>query len=352
MNQDCLKILNDEEKVKHSMYGVDSTFSIESGKYKIPMQLRICFGCFTKSFTESREATIRVRMYKKPIPNNSNGYKIISVTPFTLEEIVSYLNDIRKIMPFEFDIVEDEGPECLDTLCPAALNIKNNSSEESKHFYDITYHIDGPHIAHMFILAMQRFLYADSFYLALAMKIKNGNFGFENTNIFNILNCVLSTVDSDDHGGDMHHFDYSNFLLLMDSKTLNKIFISAEKAAKKNGDSHCADMYSVLGTCTVSIPHPKRQAAHKLTCDIQRRLLGLAEDSDSQSKKMIDDAIDDIVFNLTALREATYSDSTRKRMESMINNDRYYSYDNTYPSGDNLDTKTGVKMLNPKYLKD
>lgn len=351
MNQDCLKILNDQEKMKRSTYGVDSTFSIESEKYKIPMQQRICFGCFTKSFAGSREATIRVRMYKKPIRNELNGYKLISVTPFTLDEIVSYLNDIRKIMPFEFDIVEDEGPECLDALSPAALNIKNNRDEELRHFYDITYHINGPHIAHMFILAMQRFLYADSFYLALAMKIKNGNFGFENTNMFNILNCVLSTIDSEDHGGDMHHFNYSRFLMLMDSKTLNKIFISAEKVAKQNGDSRCADMYSVLGTCTISMRY-KCQAAHKLKYNAVRYLLGLVEDSDSQSKKMIDDAIGDIVFNLTALREATYSDSTRKRIESMIDNERYYDYDNTYPNRANLDTTTGIKMLNPKYLKD
>lgn len=243
MDKEYLKVIDDVNSC--SRKGVNSTFSCH-GDINIPMGERICFGSFTKYFNREKTEDITVRMFKKPFKDEDrNRYSCsFGVTPFTTDEIIQYLNDLRKIFPFEFEIKEHEVNEINNSfrVFPNNGNIKRDA-------IDVTYHISGPHIAFMFILSLQRFLYAhtDNYALALALEIKNGDYGFEKMNLFNILNCTISTIttSSDSRGGDMFHFDSSYFLHLYNSKDLQEMLLAREKIANEHKHG-CIDLHDSM----------------------------------------------------------------------------------------------------------
>lgn len=238
MDKEYLKIIDDVNSC--SRKGVNSTFSCH-GDINIPMGERICFGSFTKYFNSKKTEDITVRMFKKPLKDeNRNGINCsYGVTPFTTDEIIQYLNDLRKIFPFEFEVKEHEVNEIERSfrVFPDNGNIKRDA-------IDVTYHINGPHIAFMFILSLQRFLYAhaDNYALALALEIKNGDYGFEKMNLFNILNCTISTISNGSRNGDMFHFDSDYFLHLYNPKDLQEMLLAREEIANEHKDG-CIDLY-------------------------------------------------------------------------------------------------------------
>ena len=219
--------------------GVNSIFSC-NGDFSLPLQLRICFGQFTKSFTGDKTVDVTVRMFRQPEMSPSgmcaNAY---AVTPFTNDEIIQYLNDLRKIFPFEFELNES-------TAAPGNSNysVFPERLSRKRECIDVTYHISGPHIAFMFILSLQRFLYAwpDCYPLALAFDIKNGDYGFKKMNLFNILNCVISTLAGGSRGGDMFHFNCSRFMYLYNSVDLREMLLAREAKAREYSNA-CIDLY-------------------------------------------------------------------------------------------------------------
>lgn len=283
MNKDYLKLVDSLPSTNH---GVDSTFSC-SGDNDFPMQTRICFGVFTKSFTCKRKVDITVRMFKD-IRMQGTYRTSKGLTPFTCDEIIQYLNDLRKIFPFEFEVQEKE-----ITDNPFECLMFSNRLKNKTHVIDVTYHIDGPHIAYMFILSLQRFLYAfgDVYYLALAFEIKNGGYGFEKMNLFNILNCVISTVHCRFMGGDMYHLNPERFVYLLNSKDFRDMLLAREKMAQEQR-SACADLYQ-------SMPYINDSRLERMPINGAYRFPGFRDGQEDELKKIIEK----ITSNLKVLRE-------------------------------------------------
>lgn len=284
--------------------GVDSIFSI-SGDTILPMSKRICFGVFTKGFHSPKKCDITVRLFHEVKPDT----KFFGVTPFELDEIIEYLNDLKKIFPFEFSIKETT----CETQYPGTIDGYAPFSNKKFGCYDITYSIDGPHIQYMFILTMQRFLYArfDCYYLAVAMKIKHEFEEFNKMNLFNILNCVISTISPGGRGGDMFHFDAEHFCYLWSSSALRDYLLQREEKAKNvkgYGTHGVADLYSCMIYCT-----DKRLQRAPLANEKIYKFHGIEPTTEENSdfKK----TISIITSNLDILREYNgYSDLGKKRI--------------------------------------
>ena len=304
--------------------GVDSIFSV-SGDTMLPMMRRICFGQFTKYFHKAQKCDITVRLFPEIKPDTP----FYGVTPFELEEIIEYLNDLKKIFPFEFNIKEST---CKSQNAGQVEEYIPFDKGELK-CYEITYSIDGPHIEHMFVLTMQRFLYArtDCYYLALALKIRHDFEEFKKMNLFNILNCVISTISPNSRGGDMFHFDAHNFCHLWSSSHLREHLLKMEETAqdeKKYGVNGVADLYSCMVYC-----RDTRLQRASLDLSEAGRFFGLQPNTSNAKNEYFDRMISSIVSNLRILREYNgYSELGKKkfedieRLEQSMNCDRMNFY--------------------------
>lgn len=310
--------------------GVDSIFSI-SGDSALPMAKRICFGSFTKGFHSPRKCDITVRLFHEIKPDT----RFFGVTPFELDEIVQYLNDLKKIFPFEFSIKETT---CTSQM-PGAIEAYYPFKENEIKCYDITYSIDGPHIQYMFILTMQRFLYArfDCYFLAVALKIKNEFEEFQKMNLFNILNCVIATTSPGNRGGDMFHFDAEHFCYLWSSPTLREYLLKMEEKAsdaEQYGTQGVADLHSCMVYC-----HDSRLREYPLANSDILHFHGI--EPDTEGSNYFKNTLDIIVSNLRILREYNgYSELGKQRisaienMERSMNSSRMNFYSDDRASGD------------------
>lgn len=277
--------------------GVNSIFSC-TGDFTLPLQLRICFGQFTKHFTGDKTVDVMVRMFREPEKTGGCYTNAYAITPFTNDEIIQYLNDLRKIFPFEFELNES-------IAAPGNNNYRvfPERISQKRECIDVTYHISGPHIVFMFILSLQRFLYAwpDSYPLALAFDIKNGGYGFDKMNLFNILNCAISTLAGGSRGGDMFHFNCSRFMYLYNSVDLREMLLAREAKAKDYGNA-CIDLYYSM--IYVDNPNLKRLGIGNWT-----NFLGYTDCSYT-----LEDIIKTIIGNLTELRKYNgFSEEARRR---------------------------------------
>lgn len=308
--------------------GVDSIFSI-SGDTMLPMLKRICFGSFTKCFHSPKKCDITVRLFRDVKPDT----RFFGVTPFELEEIIEYLNDLKKIFPFEFNIKETT----CNSQYPGGIEAYAPFNNKVLNCYDITYSIDGPHIQYMFILTMQRFLYAkfDCYYLAVAMKIKHEFEEFKKMNLFNILNCVISTISPSSRGGDMFHFDAEHFCYLWSSSVLRDYLLQREEKAKDiraYGTNGVADLYS----CMVYCPDKRLKRTPFSNGEIiQFHGIGPGTEGSDYFKE----AVSVIVSNLTILREYNgYSDLGKKRLAKIETMAKY-----VYSDSANFYSEDGVQ---------
>lgn len=290
---------------------VNSIFSV-SGDVQYVMDLRGCFGCFTKAFNSTKKCDVTVRMY----PYDKDVKKLFAITPFDTDEIIEYLENLKKIFPFEFKINEGEDSR--------NWNYYMVFSDGKKKCYNITYSIDGPHIAYMFILTMQRFLYAkdDCIYLALAFELKRRYEEFKKMNFFNILTCVLSTIYARNRGGDMFYFSPSRFSYLWSSQRLRSHLLIKEEKSQETveyGYKGVADLYSCNVYCNDSRlrRHQMEYPAHLL----------LKENEESLIK-----VLETVASNLRVLREYNgYSGALSKEKEKAITNNEYEVISNFYP---------------------
>lgn len=290
MNPSYLDIVRGLTQTQH---GVNSIWGC-SGDHNIPIGQRVCFGSLTKSFNSEKTIDITVIMPKK-VYNTKSYATSYGLTPFTFDEIVQYLNDLKKIFPFEFDLVEEKRvPETSDNSGIHPFPFGKAGDEVD--CFNVTYHISGPHIAFMFILSLQRFLYAfgDSFYLAVALEIKNGGYGYEKMNLFNILNCVISTTSDRTNGGDMYHIYSREFSYLWNSVDLRNMLISRETLAKESSGGS-ADLYSSMIYCYDS-------RLRKYAVPNQYFFPGWKDHFDGK-KGLLDDVIKTVTDNLKILRE-------------------------------------------------
>lgn len=326
MNKEYLK------EVRNKVYdgGVDSIFEVSGGtSLNMPMAKRICFGSFTKYFHESHKCDITVRMF--PDPPQVGGF--FGVTPFDLTEIVEYLEDLKKIFPFEFKIKE--------TSCTSKYDSNNEYNlflDGGHKCYDVTYSIDGPHVAFMFILTLQRFLYAkaDCYFLAVALKVKHEFEEFKKMNLYNILNCTISTLHVQDRGGDMFHIDPGRFSYLWSSATLRDHLLKMEEKAQKEtycGAPGVADVYYSNVYC-----QDNRLKRYNVTYNQCTAFWGF-HDSEADKKAMAA-IMGTIASNLRILREYNgFSELGKKRITAITNrqNDIGSNEFNYYPGYSELE---------------
>lgn len=321
MNKEFLKLIPAINSCGNR--GVNSIFSC-TGDFSLPLQLRICFGQFTKYFTDEKTVDVTVRMFREPekLATKEIYTNAYAITPFTNDEIIQYLNDLRKIFPFEFELNESIAAPGNDSygVFPERLSRKRNC-------LDVTYHISGPHIAFMFILSLQRFLYAlpDSYPLALAFDIKNGGYGFEKMNLFNILNCTISTLSWGSRGGDMFHFDCTRFMYLYNSVDLREMLLAREAKAREHGNA-CIDLYYSM----IYVDNPKL-----------RRLgvgnWGTYPGYYATCKYSLEEIIKAITDNLTELRKYNgFSEEARHRRDLIEERKTKVNSDHCNFYGDNL----------------
>jgi len=332
MNKEFLKLIPAINSCSNR--GVNSIFSC-TGDFTLPLSLRICFGQFTKYFTGEKTVDVTVRMFREPEKSmNSESYtNAYAITPFTNDEIIQYLNDLRKIFPFEFELNES-------TVAPGNgdYRVFPERLSRKRECIDVTYHISGPHIAFMFILSLQRFLYAwpDSYPLSLAFDIKNGGYGFEKMNLFNILNCTISTLAGGSRGGDMFHFNCSRFMYLYNSVDLREMLLAREAKARDYGNA-CIDLYYSM--IYVGDKNLKRLGIGNWT-----GYPGYLKTTCSYSLEEIIKAITD---NLTELRKYNgFSEEARRRRALMEERKKEVSSDhcNFYHNNSEQDPASRLKV--------
>lgn len=301
MNKDYIKRVT-----SGSNYGdVSSIFSV-SGDVKYPMEVRGCFGTFTKAFNSPKKCDVTVRMF----PYDDSVKQFTAITPFDTEEMIEYLENLKRIFPFEFKIDES----CAAFRDPDYYMV---FSGDKRKCYNITYSMEGPHIAYMFLLTMQRFLYAkgECLYLALAFEFKRRYKEFEKMNLFNILSCVISTVSGRERGGDMFYFNPRYFSYLWSSERLREHLLAKEEKSRKEhnyGADGVADLYS----CNIYCGDRRLKCCP--TNDIACLLL------EEQEKRLVN-ALDVVAANLRVLREYNgySSELAKKKDDAIVENERY-----------------------------
>ena len=293
-------------------YGdVSSLFSV-SGDVTHCMELRGCFGAFTKAFNSPKKCDVTVRMF----PYDKDFTSLTAVTPFDTDEIIEYLENLKRIFPFEFKINENE--EVM-----RGYNYYTVFSGSKKKCYNITYSMDGPHIAYMFLLTMQRFLYAkgDCVYLALAFELKRRYEEFKKMNLFNVLTCVISTVYGTDRDGDMFYFNPSGFSYLWSSERLREHLLAKEENSQK-GSMYSAPGVTDLYNCNVYC-RDSRLRRHTTSTPIFLLL--------DKNKKELDATLEIVAANLRVLREYNgYSGELAEAKEKAIMRNREYTCSNYY----------------------
>lgn len=302
-------------------YGdVSSLFSV-SGDVTHCMEMRGCFGAFTKNFNSPKKCDVTVRMF----PYDKDCKQLTAITPFDTDEIIEYLENLKRIFPFEFKINENE--EVM-----RGYDFYTVFSGNKKKCYDITYSMDGPHIAYMFLLTMQRFLYAkdDCMYLALAFELKRRYEEFKKMNLFNILTCVLSTIIGNDRGGDMFYFNPSRFSYLWSSERLREHLLAKEELSRKSkrySSPGVADLYSCNVYCDDS-----RLQRHRSSYPAQLLL--------DKNKEELDTTLSIVAANLRILREYNgYSGERAEQREKAIARNRNTENSNYY------EERTGTKVM-------
>ena len=307
MNKDYIKRIT-----SGSYYGdVSSIFSV-SGDVKYPMEIRGCFGAFTKAFNAPKKCDVTVRMF----PYDDSVKQLTAITPFDTEEIIEYLENLKRIFPFEFQI--DEGRDAQRD--PDYYMV---FSGDKRKCYNITYSMEGPHIAYMFLLTMQRFLYAkdECLYLALAFELKRRYKEFEKMNLFNVLTCVISTVSGRERGGDMFYFNPRYFSYLWSSERLREHLLAKEEKSRKEheyGADGVADLYSCNIYC----------GDKRLKCCPNNNIPSLFLDD---REKQLASALDVVAANLRVLREYNgYTGELAKKRDAAITENERYVDNNFY----------------------
>lgn len=284
---------------------VSSIFAV-SGDINHHMELRGCFGTFTKNFHSPKKCDVTVRMF----PYVTEIEQLTAVTPFSMEEIIEYLENLKRIFPFEFKI--DEGEEYLRGGYQYVVFSGNKNK-----CYHITYSMEGPHIAYMFLLTMQRFLYGmgDCNYLGIAFELKRRYEEFKKMNLFNVLSCVISTLYGHDRGGDMFYFNPQYFSYLWSSDRLrDHLLLKEEKSSKEGhyGQPGVADLYSCNVYCSDS-----RLRRYEGRYD--NRYGGAANYLLEKNEKTLNEALEVIAANLRVLREYNgYTSDLAKKKDNAI----------------------------------
>lgn len=157
------------------------------------MQSEVCFAAVFPDELCSRKYVVRIYKGTEQARRFNRNNNCI----FTKSEIEKHIMECKKLFPFSFTVIEDEGIDrFIVTLC-----------------------ISGPAIYHRFLLTWVRYLYEFPYNMFLYDAIRLYRSGiFRATNIFNIYNIVSS---SGIYSGEGHSIDAANHILKL--KTIKEL---------------------------------------------------------------------------------------------------------------------------------
>lgn len=103
--------------------------------------------------------------------------------------------------------------------------------KKDKNYYYITVDLQGPHIAHKFILTYIRYLYEMPFalYLYEAFRLKHDCAEFRHLDYLTIYNIVSATIPNYDHGTNIHNIGASyKFKKLLSIKEIKRLLCKSK----------------------------------------------------------------------------------------------------------------------------
>lgn len=175
-----MKINSDTTSMLDNMYlNMHTNFSCK-GTVSKDHSVTACFATALKTIHKKMDNTYEIFIFKNINSFNNNNYCY-----FTTEEINIYLSYFNEIIPFEYNLVEQEDK------------------------YILTIHINDWHFIHTFIITGVRYLYEKNYAIVLneAMMLKKTYF-FKNENILTLMSLVASSNKQLDlkMSTDMSHF--------------------------------------------------------------------------------------------------------------------------------------------------
>lgn len=145
------------------------------------MSKNACFSAIFQGPRMQHNEYVLELYFNKSVDNDDNNCLL------TTEELVQYINEVKKIKSFEHTL------------------------EKHDNKFVIKFKLSGPIIYHKFILTWLRYAYEFPYNVVIkeTFKVKQIN-GFKRTSIFNLFNVISASIDYDKHGTDIHcigHFD-------------------------------------------------------------------------------------------------------------------------------------------------
>ncbi len=177
MDENFLKMLASDAAQETERYANLHTVFSSTGTKAQSLGARACFGNVLKYTSGVMHNTYTIITFKSLIYQRNN------LCIYTKEEIENYLNYIASFIPFEFRVTEFERNDKAEQLLKEA------------HF-EIFVDINGPHIKHVFILTLIRYLYEAPYkYILLeAFRMKSIP-EFSKINLLNLYNVIIFSMD-------------------------------------------------------------------------------------------------------------------------------------------------------------
>ena len=200
MNNEVIEKLK-AKKESLSPYGNLYTVYSSTGSRAQSLDMRACFGSVLKNTYGTMDNTYSIYTYVEEVPTANN------LCIFTPEEIRNYLAYIADVVPFSFEVSEIQSGE-------------DGTKWFKKPYIKIFAHINGPHINHVFILTMIRYLYEYPYKCVLEDVFKLKQIPeFAKISIFNLYNVVAFSININSYGchfsNDMSHYDGNNPVLFI-----------------------------------------------------------------------------------------------------------------------------------------
>lgn len=256
MDENFLKMLASDASQESERYANLHTVFKSTGVKAQSLGARACFGKVLKYTSGVMHNTYTIITFKSLIYQRNN------LCIYTKEEIEKYLNYIAGFIPFKFSVTEFE---------------RNNEAEQllKEAHFEIFVDIDGPHIKHVFILTLIRYLYEAPYkYILLeAFRMKSIP-EFSKINLLNLYNVIIFSIDWSKINGprptnDMSHNTGFSPLMLLTKTEINERLESLDKEAEKKHkveseswrsgykpNAGCIDLFPVIKAFTDSKSSP------------------------------------------------------------------------------------------------
>lgn len=232
MNNEVIEKLRANKQRFSSLYRNLYTVFSSTGDRAQKLDSRACFGNVLKYTYGDMDNTYTIYTFIEDQPS------VINHCIFTPEEIRNYLAYIADVVPFEFEVSDIQRPE-------------NDSRVLRVPYIKIFVHINGPHINHVFILTMIRYLYEYPYKCVLADVFRMKEIPeFSKISIFNLYNTIAFSIDISSYcchfSNDMSHYDAQEPVLFMRKRDIaERMAFLTENVNGKNLAASICDIFPI-----------------------------------------------------------------------------------------------------------